>query len=157
MTLLTLGSSDERRFYEIEAIANSWSVRELERQIGSALYERLALSRDKDEMRRLAEQELVVEKTLDVIKNPYVLEFLDLEERPSYSESELEGAVIDKLEHFLLELGKGFLFEARQKRFTFDNDHFPEDHVIERLGLESRKQDIEALLQQDGAGGEITP
>lgn len=130
VVLLSLGNSDERRFYEIEASANSWSVREMERQIGSALYERLALSRDKDEIRRLAEQGLVVEKAADVIKNPYVLEFLGMDERPSYSESELEGAIIDKLEHFLLEIGKGFLFEARQKRFTFDNDHFYVDLVF---------------------------
>lgn len=130
VTLLTLGKVDERRFYEIEAVANAWSVRELERQIGSGLYERLALSRDKAEIRRLAEQGLVIEKAADLVKNPYVLEFLNLQERDSYSERALESAIIDKLEHFLLELGKGFLFEARQKRFTFDNDHFYVDLVF---------------------------
>jgi len=130
VVLLTLADPEERRFYEIEASANSWSVRELERQVGSSLYERLALSRDKEEIRRLAEQGLVVEKAADLIKNPYVLEFLGLETRPSYSEEELESAIIDKLEHFLLELGKGFLFEARQKRFTLDNDHFYVDLVF---------------------------
>ena len=128
--LLTLDDSDERRFYEIEAAANQWSVRELQRQIASSLYQRLALSRDKDEIRRLAVEGQVVEKAADLIKNPLVLEFLGLEERPHYSEDELESAIIDKLESFLLELGKGFLFEARQKRFTFDNDHFRVDLVF---------------------------
>jgi predicted nuclease of restriction endonuclease-like (RecB) superfamily len=128
--LLTIDSPDERRFYEIETAANNWSVRELERQIASSLYERLALSRDKEEIRRLATEGQVVEKAADLIKNPLVLEFLDLAERPHYSEDELESAIIDQLESFLLELGKGFLFEARQKRFTFDNDHFHVDLVF---------------------------
>lgn len=128
--LLTIDSSDERRFYEIEAAANQWSVRELQRQIAASLYQRLALSRDKEEIRRLATEGQVVEKAADLIKNPLVLEFLGLEERPHYSEQELESAIIDQLESFLLELGKGFLFEARQKRFTFDNDHFFVDLVF---------------------------
>lgn len=128
--LLTIDSPDERRFYEIEAAANQWSVRELQRQIASSLYQRLAISRDKEEIRRLAAEGQVVEKAADLIKNPLVLEFLGLEERPHYSEQELESAIIDQLESFLLELGKGFLFEARQKRFTFDNDHFFVDLVF---------------------------
>ena len=130
VTLLTVSDSEARHFYEIEASANSWSVRELERQIASSLYERLALSRDKEEVRRLASEGQVVEKASDLIKNPLVLEFLGLEEKPVYSESELETAIIDRLQHFLLELGKGFLFEARQKRFTFDNRHFRVDLVF---------------------------
>jgi predicted nuclease of restriction endonuclease-like (RecB) superfamily len=130
VALLSIDNPDERRFYEIETQAASWSVRELERQIASSLYERLALSRDKDEVRKLAEQGLVVEKAADLIKNPLVLEFLGLDERPAYSEHDLESAIIDKLETFLLELGKGFLFEARQRRFTFDNDHFYVDLVF---------------------------
>jgi predicted nuclease of restriction endonuclease-like (RecB) superfamily len=130
VTLLTVENPDERRFYEIEAVQNYWSVRELERQIASSLYERLALSRNKDEIRRLAEQGLVIEKAADLIKNPLVLEFLDMEEKPSWSENDLESAIIDRLETFLLELGKGFLFEGRQKRFTFDNDHFYIDLVF---------------------------
>lgn len=130
VALLTLDNPDERRFYEIEAAANSWSVRELERQISSSLYKRLALSRDKEDIKRLAQEGQIVEKAADLIKNPLVLEFLDIEERSSYSEEELETAIIDKLELFLLELGKGFLFEARQKRFTFDNDHFYVDLVF---------------------------
>jgi len=128
--LLTIDSEDERRFYELEATCNQWSVRELQRQIAASLYQRLALSRDKDEIQRLSREGQVVEKAADLIKNPLVLEFLGLEERPHYSEEELESAIIDKLESFLLELGKGFLFEARQKRFTFDHDHFFVDLVF---------------------------
>ena len=128
--LLTLDDAPERRFYEIETVANQWTVRELQRQISTSLYQRLALSRDKDEIRRFAADGQVVEKAADLIKNPLVLEFLGLEEHPQYSEDELESAIIDQLESFLLELGKGFLFEARQKRFTFDNDHFRVDLVF---------------------------
>ena len=130
VTLLTIDNAEARRFYEIEAMDNGWSVRELERQIASSLYERLALSRDKAAVRRLSREGHVVEKAADLIKNPLVLEFLGLEEKPAYSESELETAIIDRLQQFLLELGKGFLFEARQKRFTFDNKHFFVDLVF---------------------------
>ena len=128
--LLTLADPAERRFYEIEAAANQWTVRELQRQIATSLYQRLALSRDQEEIRRLATEGQVVEKAADLIKNPLVLEFLGLTEHPHYSEEDLESAIIDQLESFLLELGKGFLFEARQKRFTFDNDHFFVDLVF---------------------------
>ena len=123
VTLLTIGNAEARRFYEIEATDNGWSVRELERQIASSLYERLALSRDKAAVRRLSREGHMVEKAADLIKNPLLLEFLGLEEKPAYSESELETAIVDRLQQFLLEIGKGFLFEARQKRFTFDNKH----------------------------------
>ena len=130
VTLLSIDDADASRFYEIESTENGWSVRELKRQIASSLYERLALSRDKEEVRRLASEGQVIEKASDLIKNPLVLEFLGLEEKPVYSESELETSIIDRLQHFLLELGKGFLFEARQKRFTFDNSHFRVDLVF---------------------------
>ena len=130
VTLLTIDNAEARRFYEIEATDSGWSVRELERQIASSLYERLALSRDKAAVRRLARHGHVVEKASDLIKNPLVLEFLGLEQKPTYSESELETAIIDRLQQFLLELGKGFLFEARQKRFTFDNKHFFVDLIF---------------------------
>ena len=99
-------------------------------RFASSLYERLALSRDKHEVRRLAREGQVVEKASDLIKDPVVLEFLDLEENPAYSESDLETAIIDRLQQFLLELGKGFLFEARQKRFSFDDSHFFVDLVF---------------------------
>ena len=130
VTLLTICRAEERAFYEIEATQNQWSVRELKRQVASSLYERLALSRDKDEVRRLSREGQVIEKASDLVKDPLVLEFLELEDRPAYSETELETAIIDRLQHFLLELGKGFLFEARQKRFTFDNSHFFVDLVF---------------------------
>ena len=129
-TLLTVKNADERRFYEIEANENGWGYRELERQINSALYKRLALSRDKDEIKKLSAKGQIVEKPGDVIKNPYILEFTGLEERASYSEHDLETVLIDKIEHFLLELGKGFLFESRQKRFSFDNRCFYVDLVF---------------------------
>ena len=128
--LLTIKDLDERSFYEIEAINQGWSVPELRRQKASALYERIALSRDKNGIRKLAAEGQVVAKPEDVLREPYVLEFLGLQEKPCYSESDLESAIIDHLEQFHLELGKGFLFEARQKRFTFDDDHFFVDLVF---------------------------
>ncbi len=130
VVLLGVSRHEERRFYELEAIQGSWSVREMKRQVESALYERLSLSRNKDEVKALAQVGQLIAKPADIIKNPYVLEFLDLPEHPAYSEHQLEIAIIDKLEHFLLELGKGFLFEARQKRFTFDDNHFYVDLVF---------------------------
>jgi predicted nuclease of restriction endonuclease-like (RecB) superfamily len=128
--LLTISLEDERRFYELEAIENAWGIRELKRQISSSLYEGLALSRDKAGVKELAQKDQLVAKPSDVLKSPYVLEFLGLQERSEYSEHDLETIIIDKIEHFLLELGKGFLFESRQKRFTFDDDHFYVDLVF---------------------------
>lgn len=128
--LMGVKNTDERRFYEIEAVEQGWSLRELKRQFDSGLYERLALSRDKAGVRKLAREGQAVAKPEDILKEPYVLEFLGLEERAKYSECDLETAIIDKLETFLLELGKGFLFEARQKRFTFGEDHFFVDLVF---------------------------
>jgi predicted nuclease of restriction endonuclease-like (RecB) superfamily len=121
---------DERSFYEIEATRENWSLSQLKRQVASSLYERLALSRDKKRIRKLAEEGHTLTQPADLFKEPYVLEFLGLDEKPGYSETDLETALIDKLQHFLLELGKGFLFEARQKRFTFDEDHFFVDLVF---------------------------
>lgn len=128
--LMRIKNEDERRFYELEAIKHQWSVEELKRQFHSSLYERLALSRDKDEVMRLAKEGQPMEKSRDMLKNPLVLEFLDLSEDVAYSETDLENAIISKLSNFLLELGKGFLFEARQKRFTFDEQHFFIDLVF---------------------------
>jgi predicted nuclease of restriction endonuclease-like (RecB) superfamily len=119
-----------RRFYEIETLSQQWSVRQLRRQVGSSLYERLALSRDKDKVMALANEGQTVENPRDIFKTPYVLEFTGLEERSEYSETELEQALIDNLQKFLLELGKGFLFEARQKRFSFDEKSFYVDLVF---------------------------
>lgn len=128
--LLGIKDADERSFCEIEAAEQGWSLRELKRQYDSGLYERLALSRDKEGVRKLATAGQTVARPEDLLKEPYVLEFLGLEEKERYSESDLESAIIDKLEQFLLELGKGFLFEARQKRFTFDEEHFFVDLVF---------------------------
>ena len=122
--------SDARSFYEIEAFKQQWSKRQLQRQIGSGLYERLALSRDKDEVMRLATEGQLVEKPSDIIKDPLVLEFIGLKPDASYSETDLESAIISRLQDFLLEMGKGFLFEARQKRFTFEERHFYIDLVL---------------------------
>lgn len=119
-----------RSFYEIEAYKEQWSVRYLQRQVASGLYERLALSRDKAEVMRLATEGQTIEKPSDIIKNPLVLEFVGLKAEAAYTENKLETAILDKLEDFLLECGKGFLFEARQKRFTFDEDNFYVDLVL---------------------------
>lgn len=130
VVLLTIKDLDERSFYEIEATNEGWSVPELKRQKASALYHRLALSRDKDGIQRLAREGQIITKPEDLLKEPYVLEFLGLNEKADYSETDLESAIITHLERFLLELGKGFLFEARQRRFTFDEDHFYVDLVF---------------------------
>lgn len=122
--------ADARSFYEIEAFKQQWSKRQLQRQIGSGLYERLAISRDKEEVMRLAKEGQVVEKPTDIIKDPVVLEFIGLKADAAYSESDLESAIISRLQDFLLEMGKGFLFEARQKRFTFEERHFYIDLVL---------------------------
>ena len=127
---MRIDDEHERRFYELEVSKNNWSLRELQRQYDSALYTRLALSRDKNKVLELSEKGLVLEKPRDAIKDPYVLEFIGLPDKTIYSESELEQRLIDKLEHFLLELGTGFTFVARQKRITFDDKHFRIDLVF---------------------------
>jgi predicted nuclease of restriction endonuclease-like (RecB) superfamily len=128
--LMRIDNVEARRFYEIEAAKQQWSVRQLQRQVGSSLYERIALSRDKEKVMALANEGLKLESPRDIFKSPYVLEFTGLEQRAEYSESELEQALIDNLQKFLLELGKGFLFEARQKRFSFDEKSFYVDLVF---------------------------
>ena len=121
---------DERNFYEIEAAQQGWTLREMKPQFDAGLYERLALSRNKKSIRELARKGQHVAKPQDLLKEPYVLEFLDLKERSHYLESDLESAIVTHIETFLLELGKGFLFEARQKRFTFDDEHYFVDLVL---------------------------
>ena len=130
LQLIKIDRTDERDFYEIEAANNNWSVRELERQFNSSLYERLVLSRDKQGIKELSKKGQVVTKPIDTIKEPYVLDFLGLEEQDKYTESDLETAIINKLEHFLMELGKGFLFVGRQKRITIEDEHFHVDLVF---------------------------
>jgi predicted nuclease of restriction endonuclease-like (RecB) superfamily len=128
--LLGIKKHEERSFYEIESTEQNWTLRELRRQFQSGLYERLALSRDPTGIRQLAQQGQIVSQASDLLKEPLVLEFLGLTEQARFSESELEAAIINQIEHFLLELGKGFLFEARQKRFSFDDEHFFVDLVF---------------------------
>jgi predicted nuclease of restriction endonuclease-like (RecB) superfamily len=128
--LMGIENPDERSFYEIETATQGWNLAELKRQFDSSLYERLALSRDKAGIRKLAQKGQLLEKPQDFLKEPMVLEFLGLGEQARYTESDLETAIINRIEHFLLEFGKGFLFEARQKRFTFDDNHFFVDLVF---------------------------
>lgn len=130
LKLMRIENIDERHFYEIESVKNDWSLTELKRQYNSSLYERLALSTDKDKVYRLALEGQKVETAEDAVKDPYVLEFLGLKELPEYSESELESRIIDHLQQFLLELGTGFAFIGRQVRFTFDEEHFMVDLVF---------------------------
>lgn len=137
LKLMRIDEENERKFYEIESIKNNWSLRELQRQYDSALYTRLALSRDKEKVLELSQKGLIIEKPKDAVKDPYILEFIGLPEHSTYSESQLEQKLIDRLEHFLLELGTGFTFVARQKRITFDEKHFRIDLVFYNRILKS--------------------
>jgi predicted nuclease of restriction endonuclease-like (RecB) superfamily len=135
--LMRIDDEKERSFYEIECEKYNWSVRELKRQYDTALYTRLALSRDKEGILKLSKEGQIIEKPKDIIKDPYILEFLGLPELNQYSESELEQEIINKLEHFLLELGHGFAFVARQQRISFDDKHFRIDLVFYNRVLRS--------------------
>jgi predicted nuclease of restriction endonuclease-like (RecB) superfamily len=119
-----------RSFYEIEAARESWSVRELERQIAALLFERLSMNRDPEQVRALAQRGQEVTVPSDVLKDPFFLEFVDLREIPALHEDDLERALIARLQDFLLEMGKGFCFVARQKRLTLNGDHFYVDLVL---------------------------
>lgn len=129
-TLLKVERREARDFYEIEAIRSGWSVRQLERQINTFLFDRLLKSRDKAGVMTLANEGLVPARPLDAIKDPYVLEFLDLPESHRLVESRIEEALISRLQDFLLELGSGFAFIGRQVRLTLDGDHFYPDLVF---------------------------
>ena len=130
LLLMRIKNENERKFYEIEATQSGWSIRTLQRQYNSSLYERLALSREKGEVLRLASEGNIVTRPQDIVKQPTVLEFLGLDEKARFVESDLETAIINKLQKFLLELGKGYLFEARQKRFTYREENFYVDLVF---------------------------
>lgn len=119
----------KRAFYEVQAIKNNWGVRELERAMGTLLFERTGLSTDKETVIAKAKDALPM-TAADIIKNPVLLEFLGLEEKSEFTESDLEGAIITHLQHFLIEMGRGFCFEARQKRISFDNKHYRIDLVF---------------------------
>ncbi|MBD9295342.1 MAG: DUF1016 domain-containing protein [Bacteroidales bacterium] len=130
LVLMRIKDDGARSFYEVECAKQNWAVRWLQRQVGSSLYERIALSSDRDKVVRMAKEGEIIEKPADIIKNPVTLEFLGLKPDAAYSETKLENAIIDKMQTFLLEIGKGFLFESRQKRFTFDEDNFYVDLVF---------------------------
>ncbi len=119
----------KRAFYEVQSIKNNWSVRELGRAMSTLLFERTGLSTNKESVIGKVKDRIPVTPT-DIIKSPYLLEFLGLEEKPEYSETDLEQAIITHLQQFLIELGRGFCFEARQKRITFDNKHYHIDLVF---------------------------
>jgi len=130
LQLMRIANSDERSFYEIEIASNGWSFREFQRQYDSSLYERLALSRDRKKVRELAAKGQIVSAPQDLFKDPYVLEFTGLPEKAQYTETDLEQKLINHLQHFLLELGKGFAFMGRQARFTYEDESFYVDLVF---------------------------
>jgi predicted nuclease of restriction endonuclease-like (RecB) superfamily len=149
LKLMRIEDRAERRFYEIEAAASNWSLRELQRQYDSALYHRLALNRDKQGVKALSEKGHIIEKPEDALKDPLILEFVGLLENTRYAESELEQKLIDKLEHFMLELGKGFTFAGRQVRITIDEKHF-------RIDLAFFNRYLKAFVLIDLKMGELT-
>lgn len=130
LILMRIQNEDERDLYEQLAIQENWGKRELSRQYGSSLYERMLIGKDKQQILRLSKKGRLAEKPADLVKDPYILEFLGIPEQTDFSETELESRLIDHLQEFLLELGTGFAFVARQKRFTFEEDHFRVDLVF---------------------------
>ena len=130
LILMRIQNEDERDFYEQLAIQENWGKRELSRQYGSSLYERMLIGNGKQQILRLSKKGRLAEKPADLVKDPYILEFLGIPEQTDFSETELESRLIDHLQEFLLELGTGFAFVARQKRFTFEEDHFRVDLVF---------------------------
>ena len=130
LELIKIEENNKRNFYLKEAINSKWSVRELQRQKNSLLYERLALSQDKSKVLELAEKGQVIKTGKDLVKDPFVLEFLDIKENIEYLESDLEKNILEHLKEFLLELGKGFMFVGSQVRLTLEDDHFYPDLVF---------------------------
>ena len=128
--LIQIDDPDKREYYELESVNNAWTARETERQINSMLYERLLLSNDKESLLAVARKQRIPESPTEVIKDPMVLEFLGLQREPSYYEKDLEGAIISHLTEFLLEMGNGFSFVARQKRLLLEDDEFFADLVF---------------------------
>ncbi len=130
LKLMRIDNVEERHFYEIESVKNDWSLSELKRQYDSSLYERVALSIEKEKVYGLSIAGQNLDEPKDVIKDPYVLEFLGLDQLSAYSETQLESKIIDHLQQFLLELGTGFTFVGRQVRFTYEEEHFIVDLVF---------------------------
>ncbi|MBR0377290.1 MAG: DUF1016 family protein [Lachnospiraceae bacterium] len=135
--LMRIEDPTERAFYEKEAFDQCWDVKSLKRQYHSSLYERLALSRDKSDVMRLANEGSTPYKPEDILHTPYVLEFTGLEDKAAYHESDLETAVLGKLQSFMLEMGKGFLFEKKQRRFVFNEKNYYLDLVLYNRFLRS--------------------
>ena len=130
LELIKIDEENKRKFYLNECINSKWSVRELQRQRDSLLYERLILSQNKEKVLELAEKGQVLKTGKDLVKDPFVLEFLDIKENTSYLESDLEKSILEHLKEFLLELGKGFSFVGNQVRLTLEEDHFYPDLVL---------------------------
>jgi len=130
LELIKIEEENKRQFYLNEAINSIWSVRELQRQIASLLYERIALSKNKEKVLELAQQGQVLKTGKDLVKDPFVLEFLDIKENTDYLETDLEKNILKHLKEFLLELGKGFMFVGSQVRITLEEDHFYPDLVF---------------------------
>ena len=128
--LIQIDDPDKRMYYELESVNNGWTARETERQINSQLYERLLLSNDKEAVLAVARKERIPQSPLEIIKDPMYLEFLGMERKAAYYEKDLESAIITHLQHFLLELGQGFTFVARQKRILLEDDEFFADLVF---------------------------
>lgn len=128
--LIQIDDPDKREYYELESVNNAWTARETERQINSQLYERLLLSNDKESVLAVARKERIPEKPQEIIKDPMVLEFLGLDRKPAYYEKDLESTIITHIADFLLEMGNGFAFVARQKRILLEDDEFFADLVF---------------------------
>lgn len=128
--LMRIEDEKERQFYEVESFLNHWKLKDLERQFNSGLFERISLSKNKEEILTIVKQGITIAKPEDLLKEPLILEFLGLEDKEFYSETDLETAIIDEIEKFMLELGKGFFFGGRQVRFTFEEDHYKVDLVF---------------------------
>ena len=128
--LIFIEDNSKREYYELEAVKNAWTGRELERQISSGLYERLLLSNDKESVLAIARTERLPELPQEIVKDPMILEFLGLERKPQYYEKDLESALIQHLQQFMLELGNGFCFVARQKRFLIEDDEYFADLIF---------------------------
>ncbi len=137
LELIKIDEDDKRNFYMKEAINSRWSVRELQRQKDSLLYERLTISSDKDKVYKLSEKGQILKESKDIIKDPFVLEFLDIKENTKYNENDLEKNILEHLKEFLLELGKGFSFIGSQVRLTLGEEHFYPDLVFYNRLLKS--------------------
>ena len=128
--LLRIKNDDERSFYEVESKQSNWSARELQRQIDSGLFERFVLSKDKKQIKAIAKKGQIIQKPEDLVKSHYILDFLGIKEKSAYNETDLESAIIGRIEQFLLEMGKGFLFQGRQVRISIESDNFYVDLVL---------------------------